>query len=206
MENVGLPGGYASVTRLIKRALQSRRLHPELLLAECCSCGAAVLGPQPPERCPTCGWMLMLFGPGGDNEARARHPSVREAQPTALPAPLGRSSQAFPQVTGLAPCSRARWMGPGDGPPESHSRSRHARPPPVQSGRTQRQVPASPERASRNAGTPALPSPDQTRPPLAVQHDRGETANRRPSNTQRKEKPHEHQQAQVQRPGRQDSE
>ena len=62
MENVELPGGYARVTSLIRRALQSGQLHPELLLAECSSCGAAVLGPQPPERCPTCGWMLLVFG------------------------------------------------------------------------------------------------------------------------------------------------
>ena len=74
MENVGLPGRYARVTRLIKRALQNRQLHPELLLAECSSCGAAVLGPQPPERCPTCGWMLMLFGAGGDDEAPRKTP------------------------------------------------------------------------------------------------------------------------------------
>ena len=61
MENVGLPGGYGTVTRLLKRALRSGQLHPELLLAECSSCGAAVLGPQPPERCLTCGWMLLVF-------------------------------------------------------------------------------------------------------------------------------------------------
>ena len=62
MENVELPGGYARVTSLIRRALQGGRLHPELLLAECSSCRAAVLGRQPPERCPTCGWMLLVFG------------------------------------------------------------------------------------------------------------------------------------------------
>jgi rubrerythrin len=62
MENIDFPGGYARVTSLIRRALQGGRLHPGLLLAECSSCGAAVLGPQPPERCPTCGWMLLVFG------------------------------------------------------------------------------------------------------------------------------------------------
>jgi rubrerythrin len=65
MENVGLPGGYGRLTRLIKRALRSGRLYPELQLAECSSCGAAVLGPQPPERCPTCGWALDVFSAEG---------------------------------------------------------------------------------------------------------------------------------------------